>query len=1474
MHQISAVYSGNSQYQASATVVNSQAYITSVVGAKSTGDGGPATAAMLSVPAAIALDNSGDLFIADSPSYCVIREVNLASGVITTVAGDGEAGFSGDGGAATAAQIGVVTGLAVDNSGHLFLADSDSDVVREVNLSSGIITTVAGQGQNPGFSGDGGPATAAQLDQPTGVAVDAAGHTLYIADQLNNRIRKVDLTASVPTITTVAGDGTAAYTGDGAAASLAELNGPRGLALDASGNVYIADTSNYCVREITISTGKIATVAGNGTEPNSSVSPYGGDGGQATAAQLETVQGVSVDASGNLLIATGDNRVRRVNASSHVITTVAGDGTDIYNLDGSAATACSVGAVTSVVADASGNLFLAESDHYRVREVLASNQTIHTVAGLTYNDGGQANAAYLDYPTAVAVNSSGNLFIADSSMSVVREVNMSTGIITTVAGNGTAGFSGDGGQATAAELDVPDGLAVDSSGNLYIADSDNCRVREVNLTSGIITTIAGSDSVGDYAGDGGPATAAKLAYPAGLLLDGAGHLYIADNGNCVVREVNLNLTTPTITTFAGTGAFGYSGDGGQATAAALGTPDGLAIDGSGDIYISDPQNRVIREVTPAGIISTFAGSSTFTGSTGDGGQATAAEFMAPEGLAVDASGNLFIADAGDHRIREVNISTGVINTVAGNGTWDYSGDGGPATAAQLNYPISVAADSAGHVFLTDALNHRVRELLSGVTISVSNSGATLPTVTVSDAGGTYLGIAFPASATLTGSDDNPVATLEGVGPNFMYYAGSTASGTLLTTVPTAAGTYTVVATFPGSPSYLAAQSAPVTFTIAKATAQLSVTESGGAYTGSPFVATTTFTDLYGDIVGSIEGVTPIVTYYAGSTATGTGTSTAPTASGTYTVEAYFPGSADYNSVLSSPVTFTISPLVNPTIGTEILGVNQPGFWSSAASTWTTSAQGLDGVSLISSTANGSKSSQAAWWFSMPAGTYDIAITYTASASLTTQLGLDLYDGVGHWIGQAKVNEQVAPTDFTDQGVQWKRLGSFTLTNNIFHISTWNSATDGAICISAIELRAVPMINDSDASGIKSADAFSTTGTWTTNTSGAFGNSHVSSSTAGSGSSTATWSLPVAAGSYELDATWVASSTLSTNVTYKIYDGATLLKSVSVNQRTAPSGVTDEGINWTSLGSFSITTQVTVTVTNSASDGQVCADAIRVRPAYQPTEIVNNGYPGSWYGGSWTTNSAGLFGDSLVSASTNGSKTSQAAWWFPCRPGTYEVDATWQPGSNLSTQVGFDVYNALKWIRTATINEQNAPSGSTDQGVVWQDLGTFTMTSNVLHVSTWNSPTDGAICVDGIRIIPVTTTSGSNQSAAMMAPPLLENNPMQPAAATTTTEGPQQTQVSVADASAGNLGSTAGSQILLGPDASGSGAIADPTASLAVSLSPIAAPWQLPAIDPRAVDSIDLSTALGGKVGQVLGLDDLDASLDALTSDALGARRLA
>lgn len=351
----------------------------------------------------------------------------------------------------------------------------------------GLINTVAGTG-TAGYSGDNGAATSAALHAPNSLAVDVYGN-IYIDDYFNNRIRL--LTVSTGIITTVAGTGTAGYSGDGGSATSAKLNYPSGIAVDSSGNIYIADSTNSVVRKITASTGIITTVAGNGAIA------YSGDGGAATSAELDEPLSVAVDTAGNIYIATFDNRIRKVTKSTGIITTVVGNGTAGYS-----------------------------------------------------GDGGAAKSAEISYPSGIAIDSSGNIYIADCGNNRIRKVTASTGIISTVAGNGTGAYSGDGGAATSAELAAPGSVAIDSSGNIYIADSNNQRIREVVVSTGVISTIAGNGSVG-YSGDGGSATSANLNGPNGVAIGTSGIVYLADSGNNRIRAVNTALASvPVAPTFS------------------------------------------------------------------------------------------------------------------------------------------------------------------------------------------------------------------------------------------------------------------------------------------------------------------------------------------------------------------------------------------------------------------------------------------------------------------------------------------------------------------------------------------------------------------------------------------------------------------------------------------------------------------------------------------------------------------------------------------------------------------------------------------------------------------------------------------------------------------------------------------------------------------------------------------------------------
>ncbi len=373
------------------------------------------------------------------------------------------------------------------------------------------------------------------------------------------------------------------------------------------------------------------------------------------------------------------------------------------------------------------------------------------------------------------MDASGNLYIAEQANNRIRKISAS-GIISTVAGNGSFGFSGDDGVATSASLYYPTHVAVDASGNLYIADQGNNRIRKVS-PSGIISTVAGNGSAG-FSGDGGLATAASLYRPQGVAVDALGNLYIADISNQRIRKVN---TSGIISTVAGIGSFGFSGDGGSATAASLHNPSGVAVDASGNLYIADYSNYRIRKVNTSGIISTVAGNSSY-GFSGDGGSATAARLNNPIGVAVDASGNLYIADENNNRIRKVSPS-GIISTVAGNGISGFSGDGGAATAASLNYPRGVVVDGSGNLYIADKDNYRIRKVsgltngslaitgVSGLSCTTGNANRHTISFTPQYSGGTGAPISFsvvnemlptnsPGPYSLQLYTDNPSITLK------------------------------------------------------------------------------------------------------------------------------------------------------------------------------------------------------------------------------------------------------------------------------------------------------------------------------------------------------------------------------------------------------------------------------------------------------------------------------------------------------------------------------------------------------------------------------------------------------------------------------------------------------------------------------------------------------------------------------------------
>lgn len=858
----------------------------------------PALSSSIGYPVGVAFDGSGNAYIADSYFSSQILKVS-SSGTVTVVAGNGTFGYAGDGGPAASATLNQPHGVFIDSHGNIFIADTENSVIREVVAATGNIQTVAGNG-TAGYAGDGASATAAELNFPNGVFVDSQGN-IFIADTENSLIREV--AASTGNIQTVAGTpGSAGYAGDGALATLALLDMPDGVFVNGSGNIFIADTFNSVIREVSVATGFIQTVVGAYYQFNFTCN-YSGDGGPATSAQLCLPNNVFVDALGNIFVADTENSaIREVAASTGNIQTVAGTGTACANIgggcgNGGLATSAQLNFPSDIVVDAAQNILIADTESFTIREVTASDGNIQAFAGNNTpaysGDGNLATDAELNDPGAVFADASGNVFIADTSNSAIRVYNPSgspvtiagvtipAGDIQTVAGNGTSGYTGDGGLATSAQLSFPQGVFADASGNIFIADTANSVVREVAAATGDIQTVAGTGTAG-YSGDKGPATQAQLSSPYGVFVDSAGNIFIADTDNSAIREVAAS--TGTIATVAGTGtdcnpSTSSCGDGGAATSAQLSFPAGVFLDAAENIFIADTFDHRIREVTAStGIINTVAGTGV-EGFAGDGGAATAAELDAPYGVFVDASGDILIADTDNAAIREVVAATGFIQTVAGTPpTPGFSGDGGIATGAEVHAPLGLFASSSGDLFVADTDNSRIRKLVQSIFVTVAPASANV----VVDALQQF-------TATVTGTSNTSVNWLvNGV------LGGNSTVGTISTS-----GLYTAPAAVP-APSTVTitaisqadnTTSGSAQATIAGPSGTVTVTVSTNPPVTEVYTCTTPPCDTQAFLANVTGTTNTAVTWYVEGTQGGSATYGTIDASGNYTGPAAVPSPA-------------------------------------------------------------------------------------------------------------------------------------------------------------------------------------------------------------------------------------------------------------------------------------------------------------------------------------------------------------------------------------------------------------------------------------------------------------------------------------------------------------------------------------------------------------------------------------------------------
>jgi sugar lactone lactonase YvrE len=549
--------------------------------------------------------------------------------------------------------------IAIDEAGNLYLTSPNENRIYKVG-TDGILRVIAGTGLS-GYGGDGGPATSAALAGPWGIAVDSKGN-VYVADQLNRRVRRISPDGRMSTVT---GDGTEGYSGDGGPARDAKISIPQTLAVDANDNLYVSEHSR--IRKISV------------------------DGLITTLSQTAGGGSIAADAGGNLY-AVGSNRVSRITPAGSV-TVIAGNGKGGPTTAGQA-TGVPLGGPNAVAVDHAGVVYVS-TGYGRIWKVANGQITAHpgSVGGGRLGDGGPARSAQFRGVFGLAADRKGNLYVADSGNHQVRKINTS-GVIGTVAGNGISGYRGDGGPAVSAQLEPGElDVAVDAADNIYV--SDRCRIRKVT-PSGRISTVAGT-GVCAFSGDGGPAMAAHLNHLAGTAVDAAGNLYIADTQNNRIRRVSPDGI---ITTFAGNGTEGVGGDGGPAMSAQLRFPKAVATDAAGNVYIADGR---IRKVDPNGIITTL-----IAGAGGYGGAVTEA-LKGPESVLVDARGDVYVADTNNFRIRR-RSADGLLSTVAGTGQLGFSGDNGPALNAQFNFPRGVAVDRDGNVYIADSHNCRVRKV--------------------------------------------------------------------------------------------------------------------------------------------------------------------------------------------------------------------------------------------------------------------------------------------------------------------------------------------------------------------------------------------------------------------------------------------------------------------------------------------------------------------------------------------------------------------------------------------------------------------------------------------------------------------------------------------------------------------------------------------------------------------------------------------